>query len=89
VNQEESGAEELNFDNDERFAHLPPLDKFRKIRRDVLHTINNLRAKFPDTLPLNHDEFGNHAADEYATFLLTEDENKQTLQKICEYHNVV
>jgi len=68
---------------------LPPLDKFRKIRRDVLQTINDLRAKFPDTLPLNHDEFGNHAADEYAHFLLTDEPNDATLYKLCEYHNVI
>jgi hypothetical protein len=89
LQQEESNGESLNFDNDERFAHMPPLDKFRKIRRDVLQTINDLRAKFPETMPLDHDEFGNHAADEYATYLLTEDENKGTLEKICDYHNVV
>ena len=48
-----------------------------------------MRAKFSETMPLDSDEFGNLAADEYATYLLTEDENKATLEKICDYHNVV
>jgi hypothetical protein len=55
----------------------------------VLQTINELRSKYPDTQPLNHDEFGNQAADEYATHLLTEDENVTTLHKLCEAYNVI
>lgn len=53
---------------------MPPLDKFRKIRRDVLKTVNDLRQKArekePSTIPLEHDEFGNNAADAYAAMLL-------------------
>lgn len=62
--------EEFNIEADPQFSHLPPMDPFRKIRRDVLATVNDLREKWrekhPETLPLSHDEFGNVAADEYA-----------------------
>lgn len=70
MDDEQPSEESYNFEADERYAHLPPLDKHRKIRRDVLQTINDLRKKFPDTLPLEQDEYGNHAADEYANYLL-------------------
>lgn len=52
---------------------MPPLDKMRKIRREVLKTINDLRAKFDDRWPLNIDEHANKAADEYAFHLLSEE----------------
>jgi hypothetical protein len=45
----------------------------RKIRREVLKTINDLRAKFDDRWPLNIDEHANKAADEYAFHLLSEE----------------
>lgn len=47
----------------------------RKVRREVLRTINELRAKYPNSIPLNIDEYANYAAEEYANFLLTEREN--------------
>ena len=36
----------LNFEQDPQFAHLPPLDKMRKVRREVIKTCNDYRAKF-------------------------------------------
>ena len=36
--------ESMNFDGNPEFAHLPPLDKMRKIRRDILRTINEARG---------------------------------------------
>lgn len=36
----------LNFEHDPQFAHLPPLDKMRKVRREVIKTCNEYRAKF-------------------------------------------
>ena len=35
--------ESLNFDENPDFAHMPKLDRMRKIRRDILRTINDLR----------------------------------------------
>jgi len=36
----------INFDADPEYAHLPPLDRNRKIRREIVRTINEVRAKF-------------------------------------------
>lgn len=74
MNQDES-EQSLNFDQDPQYANLPPLDKMRKVRREVLRTINELRGKYPNSIPLNYDEYANYAAEEYANFLLTEREN--------------
>jgi hypothetical protein len=41
----------------------------RKVRREVLKTINEYRRKFKAE-PLNIDEYTNQAADEYAYYLL-------------------
>ena len=75
---------------------MPPLDKFRKIRRDVLQTINDLRhkaaEKAPDTIPLEHDEFGNAAADAYAEQLLGPlkmEPNDNMMQQFCEQFGLV
>lgn len=38
--------EELDFQSDPQFAGLPPLDKMRKVRREIIRTINDIRAKF-------------------------------------------
>lgn len=38
--------ESLNFDQDPQFAHLPPLDKMRKVRREIVKTVNDFRAGF-------------------------------------------
>lgn len=36
----------MNFDQDSQYAHLPPLDKMRKVRREVIRTINEYREKW-------------------------------------------
>ena len=35
--------ESMHFDENPDFAHMPKLDRMRKIRRDILRTINDLR----------------------------------------------
>ena len=60
----------------------------RKVRREVIRTCNEYRGKF------NHpsvytDTFTNHAANEYAKFLLTEEHNEESLQQIAEHHKIV
>ena len=61
----------LNFEHDPQFAHLPPLDKMRKVRREVIKTCNEYRAKFGHQ-SVYTDTFTNLAANEYARFLLSE-----------------
>lgn len=62
----------------------------RKVRREVLKTINELRTRNEaGTLDLNIDEYANRAAEEYAYYLLAEDKNDQTVKKLCENHHVV
>jgi hypothetical protein len=67
----------MNFDENPEFSHLPPLDKMRKIRRDILKTINDMREAHKRH-PLHIDPLANRAANEYAKYLLTniEDESK-------------
>jgi hypothetical protein len=61
----------------------------RKVRREVLKTINDLRARYDDRAPLHVDEFANNAAEEYAHMLLTEDPDEPKMHKICETHHVM
>lgn len=38
--------EDIDFNADPQYAGMPPLDKMRKVRREILRTINDIRAKF-------------------------------------------
>lgn len=79
----------INFDANPEYAHLPPLDRNRKIRREVVRTINDVRAKFASTAPLSHDVLLSNAAEEYAQFLLANPPNEETLTAIAGSHNAV
>jgi len=59
----------------------------RKVRREVLKTVNEYRRKFKAD-PLNIDDYANQAADEYAYYLLMEEPNDDALHSICESRNV-
>lgn len=67
---------------------MPPLDKMRKFRRDIVKSINDYRdmnkvgAVFPDIL-------GNKAASEYAEYLLSGEENETVLNDILQKHMLV
>ena len=50
----------------------------RKVRREVIKTCNDYRAKFNNP-SVYTDTFTNHAANEYAKFLLTEEHNEDSL----------
>ena len=50
----------------------------RKVRREVIKTCNEYRAKFGNPLVYT-DTLTNHAANEYAKFLLTDDQNDDSL----------
>lgn len=65
--------EELDFQADPQFADMPPLDKMRKVRREILRTINDIRAKF-NNAALHQDPLTNAVANEYAEYLLQNDD---------------
>lgn len=71
---EEDDADSFGFDRDPTYADFPPLDPKRKVRREVLQTINELREKFK-VAGIANDPLTNQAADAYANYLLTEQEN--------------
>ena len=78
----------LNFDQDPAYSHLPALDKMRKVRREVIKTINEFR-KHAGLGSIYSDQFTNQAANEYARFLLQEEANDDSLQQICEEYKIV
>lgn len=52
---------------------MPPLDKMRKVRREILRTINDIRSKFNNNSVFT-DLQVNKAATEYAEYLLYNDD---------------
>jgi hypothetical protein len=59
----------MDFTHDPQFQGMPPLDKMRKVRREILRTINDIRSKF-DNNNVFTDLQVNKAANEYAEYLL-------------------
>jgi hypothetical protein len=59
----------MNFDDNPAFANMPPLDRMRKIRRDIIKTINDYRERV-NTPGVFMDILSNRAATEYAEYLL-------------------
>jgi len=57
---------------------MPPLDRMRKIRRDILRSINEYREKVHSSMVFN-DPLTNKVAAEYAEFLLENDEDNAVL----------
>ena len=86
--QEGEEEEEINFDEQPEFQGLPPLDKMRKVRRDITQTINDIRSKFGNN-HISGDILTNRAANEYAEYLLLNEENPELLKQICEKNNIV
>jgi hypothetical protein len=64
---------------------MPPLDRMRKIRRDIVRSINEYRElqKIPG---IYQDVLSNKAAAEYAEYLLENDEDSGVLQDILNKH---
>jgi hypothetical protein len=62
----------------------------RKVRREILRTINEIRAKFGNSAVFA-DLQANKAANEYAEYLLNNEdaENVDLLKEIYERHNVI
>jgi hypothetical protein len=67
---------------------MPPLDKMRKFRRDILKTINDYR-KMNSAPNVFIDMIANRAASEYAEYLLNAEESDTVINDICAKHLVV
>jgi len=78
----------VNFDENPAFANMPPLDRMRKIRRDVMRSINDYREK--QQIPgVYQDILANKAATEYAEFLLNNEESSSVVNDILQKHMIV
>ena len=59
----------------------------RKVRREVIKTINEFR-QHANLGNIYADHFTNQAANQYASFLLTEEPNEDSLMQICEENTI-
>lgn len=65
---------------------MPKLDRMRKIRRDILRTINDLREAH-GAPRINIDPQANEAANEYAAYLMSNHEDEEKAQEFAkEFH---
>jgi hypothetical protein len=87
---ENEDEEEIDFSADPQFQGMPPLDKMRKVRREIIKTINEIREKFSNP-HLQPDIQAHKAANDYAEFLLQhEDQEDEAVKKeIFEKHFVI
>ena len=67
---------------------MPPLDRMRKIRRDIIKSINDYREQY-STPGVYVDILANRAATEYAEYLLENDEDLNVVNDICQKHMLV
>ena len=75
-------GESMNFDDNPEYSHMPPLDKMRKIRREILRTINDARDKH-GAPSIYNDVMANKAANEYANYLMTNPEDPGQAEEFC------
>ena len=61
----EEDEQSINFDDNPEYANMPPLDKMRKIRRQIIRTINDMREAH-NVPSIYTDVMANKAATEYA-----------------------
>ena len=67
---------------------MPPLDKMRKFRRDILKSINDYR-RMNSAPNVFIDLIGNRAASEYAEYLLNGEESENVVNDILAKHLLV
>jgi hypothetical protein len=67
---------------------MPPLDRMRKIRRDIMRSINDYRTSMGSNMAFG-DILSNKAATEYAEYLLENDEDPSFLTNLLEKHLIV
>ena len=83
----EEGEESFNFEDNPEYAHMPPLDRMRKIRRAILQTINDMRQAHQSP-SMYIDVMANKAANEYANYLLNNGEDESKVDEICKAYFV-
>lgn len=71
----------MNFEDNPAFQNMPPLDKMRKIRRDIIRSINEYREAV-QTPGIFMDVLCNKAAAEYAEYLLEHEESPAMVNEI-------
>lgn len=83
-------ATEIQFDEIPAFANLPPLDPWRKIRRELLKILNQSRQEEnPDLQEMHIDYLATDAAQEYAKHVLEEEEDDKVLNDLINNSNSV
>ena len=88
-NYGEEDDEFMRIANDPQFAHMPPIDRMHKIRRNILQTINDIRRNMDVATPeFNVDIMAVKAANDYASYLLNGNEDEDKLDEICKSYNV-
>lgn len=93
TNERETSS--LDFGGLPEYAHLPPLDPWRKIKRDLQAAVNQSRFEEKRFMEMNKDEdeidhlqpiftdvLANEAAQEYARIVLEDDEDPEHLQEL-------
>jgi hypothetical protein len=85
--EDDMDDESLNFEENPEFKHLPKLDRMRKIRREIMKTINDAREKH-GVPSIYVDTFANKAANEYASYLLQNPEDNDKAQQIADDYHV-
>jgi hypothetical protein len=66
---------------------MPPLDKMRKIRRQIIRTINDMREAH--SVPsIYTDVMANKAATEYANYLLSNQEDPAKVEELCKANHI-
>jgi hypothetical protein len=74
---------EIHFDEIPAFANLPPLDPWRKIRRELLKILNQSRhEEDPNLQEMHIDYLATDAAQEYAKYVLEEEEDDKILHDL-------
>lgn len=86
-NEDDGEDDSLNFEEHPEFSHLPKLDRMRKIRREIMKTINDAREKH-GVPSIYVDTFANKAANEYAAYLLQNPEDNDKAQQIADDFHV-
>jgi hypothetical protein len=66
---------------------MPPLDKMRKIRRQIIRTINDMREAH-NVPSIYTDVMANKAATEYAQFLLMNQEDPAKVEELCKANHI-
>lgn len=78
----------MNFDEMAAFKNMPPLDKMRKFRRDIIKSINDYR-RMNSAPNVFVDLLANRAACEYAEYLLNAEESEAAVNDILNKHMIV